>query len=207
MKNILNHIISIILSSIITVTLFTGCEKSESIPEETTASETTAATIPADLTEEEMAIWESMPDIVTMRVYRSEITEICYVKKNGTINRFVSDENYDKSQDADWIIDKINNSDVEQIDNIDIHNLIRFHSTLISIDNNSKITSLQHLQTQQYTPLTRFEIYGIRNDTEMNNEFVLVAFGDVMQQYVRKDINGESLFTIYKEIDKHIPIL
>lgn len=148
-----------------------------------------------------------MPDIVTMRVYRSETTEICYIKKDGTINRFVSDENYDKAQDADWIINKINNSNVEQIDNIDIHNLILFYSTLISIDNNSKITSLQHLQTQQYTPLTTFEIYGIRNDTEMNNECVLVAFGDVMQQYVRKDINGEILFTIYKEIDKYIPIL
>ena len=60
----LNSIIPIILSSIISVTLFTGCEKTESVAEETTVSEITAAAIPADLTEEEMAIWESMPDIV-----------------------------------------------------------------------------------------------------------------------------------------------
>ena len=68
-------LISIILSAIISVTLLTGCEKAESVAEETTASETTAATIPADLTEEEMAIWESMPEIVTMRVYNDCISE------------------------------------------------------------------------------------------------------------------------------------
>ena len=55
MKSKLNRIISIIISSIISVTLFTGCEKAESVAEETTVSETTAATIPTDLTEEEMA--------------------------------------------------------------------------------------------------------------------------------------------------------
>ena len=43
MKNKLNRIISIIFSVIITVTLFTGCAKMESVAEETTVSETTSS--------------------------------------------------------------------------------------------------------------------------------------------------------------------
>ena len=203
----MKRIFSTILAAIISISLLSACEKTENIPEETTVSETTVATVPTDLTEEEMAIWESMPDIVTMRVYRSETTEICYIKKDGTINQFISDEYYDKSRDTDWIINKINDNKAEQVNNIDIHNLILFYSTLMNIDNNSKITSLQQLQTQQYTALTGFEIYGIRNNIELNNEFVLVSFGGVMQQYIRKDPNGENLFNLYKKMDEYIPIL
>ena len=114
----LNHIISIILSSIITITLFTACEKSESIPEETTVSETTAATIPADLTEEEMAIWESMPDIVTMRVYNdfiTETTEILYITKYGEMKSFTLEGNSENYHDIEWINEEIENNEVQSV--------------------------------------------------------------------------------------------
>ena len=107
MKNKLNRIISIILSSIITVTLLTCCAKTESVPEETTVSETTAATIPADLTEEEMAIWESMPEIVFVKFYwdYSDIITGEYIDKYGCIRSFKFDDMpYEPDKAGDFTI-------------------------------------------------------------------------------------------------------
>ena len=69
MKNKLNRIISIILLS---VTLFTACEKAESVPEETTVSETTAK-----YSDEELELMaQDMPEIVFIRSFRMHDTNI-----------------------------------------------------------------------------------------------------------------------------------
>ena len=205
MKNKLNHIISIILSSIITITLLTACEKTESVAEETTVSETTAATIPADLTEEEMAIWESMPDIVTMRVYNdyeTETTEILYIEKSGTIKSFVSDEYYEGYKDSEWIANKIKTSQASVIDKVDIHKLIELYDDCLSINRDNKmIMSEFHKLCMEYDVTFRYEVYFNIN----NSDSSILFLGQTATAYFWNDeILGKSTCLLYMEIDKKI---
>ncbi|MBQ8176909.1 MAG: hypothetical protein IJ035_07755 [Oscillospiraceae bacterium] len=202
----LNRIISIILSAIISITLFTGCEKLESIPEETTVSETTAATIPADLTEEEMAIWESMPDIVTMRVYNdfiTETTEILYITKYGEMKSFISDEYYGGYKDDSWIIQKINNNDATVIDTTDIHKLIELYNMLLLIEPDCEMTGRLVYQQEVYVEVSySYKIYG----NLKNNINMLFAYGYTLEDNIFDDLYGEEIFCLYHEIDPFILI-
>ena len=61
----LNRILSTILSAIISITLLSGCEKSESVTEGTASSENTVSETTAKYSEEELELIEhDMPDIV-----------------------------------------------------------------------------------------------------------------------------------------------
>lgn len=176
MKNKLNRIISITLSAIITVTLFTGCAKAESVSEETTISETTAITIPADLTEEEMAIWESMPDIVTMRVYNdyeTKTTEILYIEKSGIMKSFVSDEYYEGYKDSEWIANKIKTSQTSVIDEVDIHKLIELYDACLSINKENKMIMNELFKMGlEYDVTFRYEVYYNAKNTESSILFL-----------------------------------
>ena len=203
MKNKLNRIISIILLSIITVTLFTACEKSESIPEETTVSETTAATIPTDLTEEEMAIWESMPEIVTMRVYNdfiTDTTEILYITKYGEMKSFISDEYYEGYKDTDWIFQKIKDSKVEAISLTDVHKLIEFYKILLLVEKDNSLKRRVLFAPDIYEEISdEYEVYGLNNENP-----VLFLTGRTLNEEILDDIYGEELFFQYMELDNFI---
>ena len=207
MKNKLNRIISIILSSIISVTLFTGCAKTESVPEETTVSETTAATISADLTEEEMAIWESMPDIVTMRVYNdciAETTEILYITKYGEMKSFISDEYYEGYKDSEWIENKINDSKVEAISLTDVHKLIEFYNVFLLNDKNSKLRTVSSLQYGIVEEVTYYyEIYGLYN----TDEVLFISRGSSSKEYIINDANGRETLKKYLDVDPFIKLV
>ena len=91
MKNKLNHIISIILSSIISVTLFTACEKAESVSEETTVSETSISETTAKYSDEELELMaQDMPEIVFVLAYHNDNENIFgyYITNTGNIKMF-----------------------------------------------------------------------------------------------------------------------
>ena len=200
----LNHIISIILLS---VTLFTGCEKTESVAEETTVSETTAATIPADLTEEEMAIWESMPDIVTMRVYDDLVentTEVVYIEKNGTVKKYIPTnkdlfyDDYDGKNDFEWVNEKITEHiNSEMISTVDIHKLIEFYSMLLLVDKESPMMCRQNLSMNEKVKITEnYAIYGIQS-----NEIILLSDGYLLTENVHNDKYGDDIYKLYIELE------
>ena len=197
MKNKLNHIISIILLS---VTLFTGCEKTESVSEETTVSETTAATIPADLTEEEMAIWESMPDIVTMRVYNdfiTETTEILYITKYGEMKSFTLEGNSENYHDTEWINEEIENNEVQAVETASICQLIELYNTVSLIDIDSQLICRQTMSLDPQRPNTyNYVIY-----TLYNKENVCISRGHNTKEYIMDGLYGENVFKIYLNID------
>jgi len=198
----LNRIISIILSAIISVTLLAGCEKTESVPEETTVSETTVATTPTDLTEEEMAIWESMPDIVTMRVYNdyeTKTTEILYIEKSGAMKSFVSDEYYEGYKDSEWISNKIKTIEADVTGEVDIYKLIEYYKLLLLIDENCPMKSRQFISQQiQREEKFSYEIYGNNN---LNNTITFIAYKYTSSENICDSLYGEELFELYFEID------
>lgn len=200
MKNKLNRIISIVLSAIITVTLLSGCAKTESVPEETTVSETTAATIPADLTEEEMAIWESMPDIVTMRVYNdfiTETTEILYITKYGEMKSFILEGNSDNYRDIDWINEEIKNNEVQAVETVSISQLIELYNTLSLIDIDSQLTCRQKMSVDPQRPdAFNYIIYGICGERHL-----CISQGLNTAENILDDLYGEDVFRLYMEID------
>ena len=198
----LNHIISIILLS---VTLFTACAKTESVAEETTISETTAATIPADLTEEEMAIWESMPDIVTMRVYNdyeTKTTEILYIEKSGTMKSFISDEYYEGYKDSEWLANKIKTSQASVIDEVDIHKLIELYDDCLSINKENKMIINELFKMGlEYDVTFRYEVhYNVKN----NESSVLFLGQTGTESYWNDEQFGKEVCVLYTEMDKKI---
>ena len=198
----LNRIISIILLS---VTLLTACEKTESVAEETTVSETTVAAIPTDLTEEEMVIWESMPDIVTMRVYNdyeTETTEILYIEKSGTMKSFVSDEYYEGYKDSEWIANKIKTSQASVIDEVDIHKLIELYDTCISINKENKMIINELFKMGlEYDVTFRYEVYyNVKN----NESDILFSGQTGTETYWNDEQLGKEVCVLYTEIDEKI---
>lgn len=193
---------SIILAAGISVSLLSACEKAENLSEETTSSETTVATIPTDLTEEEVAIWESMPDIVTMRVYNdyeTETTEILYIEKSGAMKSFVSDEYYEGYKDTDWIIHKIKTCKADVAGEVDIYKLIEYYKILLLIDENCTMKSRQFI-SQQIQRETKFsyEIYGNNNS---KNAITFIAYKYASSENICDSLYGEELFELYFEID------
>ena len=194
-------LISIILSAIISVTLLTGCEKAESVAEETTASETTAATIHADLTKEEMAVWESMPEIVTMRVYNdciAEATEILYITKYGEMKSFTLEGNSDNYRDIEWINEEIKINDVQSVKTTAVKQLIELYNAVSLIDMDSQSTKRQKMFSVSPQRPTTYNhvVYNI-----CSSKNICILSGNNMNEYILDDLNGEEIFKMYLNID------
>ena len=107
----LNHIISIIFSAIITVTLFTACAKTESVSEETTVSETSTSETTAKYSDEELDLMaQDMPEIVFVMSHHYDNSNIrgLYVTNKGEVkmydfNNFAPFETYDITKVYDEI--------------------------------------------------------------------------------------------------------
>ena len=200
-------IFSIVLAAVIGISLLSGCEKAESVQEETTVSETAIATVPTDLTEEEMAIWESMPEIVTMRVYNdyeTETTEILYITKYGELKSFISDEYYERYKDTDWILKKIKDSEVDILNLTDIHKLIEFYSVFSLNDKESELATrslLQHGIVEEI--IYDYEIYGFYN----TDEFLAISIGSSADEYIINDSNGKETLKKYLDLDSFIKLV
>ena len=201
----IKRILGVVLAAGISVSLLSACKQTESVPKETTVSETTVATVPTDLTEEEMAIWESMPDIVTMRVYNdyeTETTEILYIEKSGTMKSFVSDEYYEGYKDSEWIANKIKTSQASVIDKVDIHKLIELYDDCLSINKENKMIMNELFKMGlEYDVTFRYEVYY----NVKNNESDILFLGQTgTESYWNDEQLGKEVCVLYTEMDKKI---
>ena len=194
MKNKLNRIITIILSSIISVTLFTGCAKTESVPEETTVSETTAK-----YSDEELELLaQDMPEIVFVMSHHYDNSNIVgyYVTNTGEIKLYdfrqiAPDETYEipdvydrleevvcsKIIPSDYIKSKGESIYQEQIltsnhlETISKNILIQNYKKLLMVDTDSDYEISENIfnETQGYN-----SVYGIRRGKDGKEEIILL---------------------------------
>lgn len=144
-------ITAIVFSAII---MLTGCS---SASDEQPAKEEIIVTLPTDLTDEEMAIWETMPQVVTMRIYSEEFDdaeetrEILFIEKNGAVRYFkLADyekfyKDYTAETELEWAAQKFTEAENYEITGtVDVHKLIEFYDTMSKIDTSSKMDKVQH---------------------------------------------------------------
>lgn len=150
------RITAIVFSAII---MLTGCSTAGN---EQSAKEEIMVTLPTDLTDEEMAIWETMPQVVTMRINserfyseefddKKETLEILFIEKNGAVRcfkwagheKFYKD--YTVETEFEWAAQKFTEADKYEITGtVDVHKLIEFYDTMSKIDTSSKMDKVQH---------------------------------------------------------------
>ena len=194
------RIVSRIMAVLICMSL-SGCGDSQ--PQvQTEITEQTTVTTPTDLTEEEMEIWESMPEIVTMRVYndfRREISEILYITKYGETKCFISENFYDYQINMEQIYNEIINTDVKYKGEIDIHKLIEFYALFLTIDKDTKLMPTSLLVADTVEPITySYEVcclYGY-------NEVLTISEGFTRDHSVLNSSYGKQLVKQYLELDK-----
>lgn len=145
------QITAIIFSAII---MLTGCSTAG---DEQPAKEEITVTIPTDLSEEEMAIWETMPQVVTMRMYSEEFDdaeetrEILFIEKNGAVRYFkLADyekfyKDYTAETELEWVAQKFTEAENYEITGtVDVHKFIEFYDTMSNIDTSSNMDIIQH---------------------------------------------------------------
>lgn len=220
MKNKLNSIISIILSAIITVTLFTGCEKSESVMEETTSLETTAK-----YSDEELELMaQDMPEIVFVMSHHYDNSNIVgyYVTNTGEIKLYdfrqiAPDETYeipdvyDRLEEAVcseitpymyWNEDfyqkeKITEKDLLQINNDE---LIKQYKKLLLVDCNNEMIIYDSMLGSEDG---EYNGYGIRYSNTKEKEVILLhSQGEFI--YQRYDDYANELFS-WMRFDNYFP--
>ena len=218
----LNHIISIILSSIISVTLLTGCEKSESIPEETTSSETTVSETTAKYSDEELELMiQDMPEVVFVLAYHNDNENIFgyFITKTGQTKMFdfrqiapnetymVSDV-YNKLETA--LCSEIKMTEFPQyaediITEKNLHTfsaeeLSSYYKKLLLIENNADYVewgfSLDGTRNQ-------FCFYGIKNNSIQEECILLDGIGD----YYEYKHNNPEARTLCTDIKLKLPDL
>ena len=198
-------LLSGIMAVAVCVVGLSGCGESQTEETETTLE--TEMTAPNELTEEEMQIWESMPDIVTMRVlnhYETETTEIMYIEKSGAMKSFVCDEYYSTSNNSEWIISKINNYKAETIGVVDLHALIDFYSILLLVDLKKEMykeSSMLMYLPVEYEHNYEYIVYGLYK----NGKNVRFAEGQTKCNSYINDLYGKTLFLNYLDFDTAIP--
>ncbi len=204
------RITAIVFSAII---MLTGCSTAG---DEQPAKEEITVALPTDLTEEEMAIWETMPQVVTMRfdnTYKKReytSTSVVFIEKNGAIREFeISDKNdkYWEGNSAEtkleWAAQKFTEAENYEITGtIDVHKLIEFYSVMSKINTSNKITDhyWSLISPQIYHEYTGYwEIYGARND---KNEIIEVAHGQYNIDGYYDDLYGYDALKLYVGIDR-----
>ena len=205
MKNKLNRIISIAISAIITVTLFTGCERTESVSEETTVSETTAK-----YSDEELELMaQDMPEIVFVMSHHYDNSNIVgyYVTNTGEIKLYdfrqiAPDETYEIPDVYDRLeeavcsgISSSEYSSQEQSITISGQGIIS-NETLIEQYKKLLIVN-QESQYEEHESLAdmvqgSYNLYGIRCNTNKEKEIVLL-YGGGDYIFKREDDNANEL--------------
>ncbi len=166
------------------------------------------AAIPSDLTDEEKAILDSMPEIVTMRAYqdyKNNTTEILYIKKNGEARSFVSTDS-PKIRDTEWVKEQIDKYEGTIVDAVNVHKLIDFYNTFLLIDEESLMSPRQLMSMNVVRETTHwYEIYAVKNDTV---DFISCGtlFGGLAAEHTKEDPNGDEAYFKYIEIDPFIKI-
>lgn len=203
-------ITAIVFSAII---MLTGCS---SASDEQPAKEEITVTLPTDLTEEEMAIWETMPQVVTMRINshytkgEHTSTDVAFIEKDGAIREFEITDDNDKFEEGftietelEWAAQKFTEAvNYEITGTVDVHKLIEFYDVMSKIDTSNKITDhyWSLVVPQIYHEYTGYwEIYGARNG---KNEVIEVAHGQYNIDGYYDDLYGYDALKLYVEIDR-----
>lgn len=184
--------------AVILMLLLSCCGEGDEIQiEESTLTITDEETILASLTDEEMAVWETMPYIITMRMLErfddndDELlsTEIVYIDKIGRVKKFISYDECGLSDNdtIEWLNNQISqNKDAEIVNTADIHTLIEYYNTFMRIDKDSEFDQRYLVEVSWYIERHYwFKIYGIRDDNENGFEILNISFGDAGNPYIR----------------------
>ncbi|MCH5349215.1 MAG: hypothetical protein J1E40_07820 [Oscillospiraceae bacterium] len=172
----------------------------------------------AELNSYEKETWQTMPDIVTIRIlsyFEPERlqTEVVYIDKWGNVKKFIGPYTTPREYDSslDWATDQISqNKDAELVDVADIHTLIEFYNTFKRVDRDYKFycgyEMLSYVDKANYG----FGIYGIRSDGENGFETLKFSRGTEYEYEIRlNDINNEDYidmsgieaFDLYLKLD------
>lgn len=208
----LKKVFALIISTAMCLSLFSGC--GESAVGEAQAEETTAAatTVPEGLTAEETAVWESMPEIVTMRVLndlQEKTTEILYIEKSGNVKKFMCDEYYKGNMDTEWVDEKITKSpNTETVGTVNISQLIEFYKIIMLIDDNSYMRSKFLLAPEMVSEKNySYELYGIQNKDENSSQSLLIALGDSINPKICDDPHGNEALDSYVQLDPYMILI
>ena len=194
--------------------LLSGCGDSPPSETVTETTEQTTVTMPTDLTEEEMGIWESMPDIVTMRVlnhYETETTEIVFLTKNGVLSSVISEEYFDISTFSGDIMqlleDNIENPAEIIKKNIDAKKIVKLYTLFTESYNGSglKDKNLLSVGIQRETTHS-FQIYVNTGENVYSSIGTgLITAGErVNNERILDCTNGIDIYIAYLEIDPFI---
>ncbi|MCH5349784.1 MAG: hypothetical protein J1E40_10715, partial [Oscillospiraceae bacterium] len=206
-------------------------ETTQTTPEETTTIETTTheitseeAAILAKLTDEEKEVWLTMPNIVTMRLterYNANLekpfseflyTEIICIDKLGQIKKITCPDSPGFDDTISWLNEKINmNREIELVDIVNIHSLIKFYSTFMCVDRKGKYSTNPALSLDwEVLKDYYFELYGIRSDGVNGFETLKISYGDAESIGVKCnysddweiiDTYGSDTFKLYFKLD------
>ena len=218
MKNKLNRIISIIISSIISVTLFTACEKSESIPEETTVSETTAK-----YSDEELELMaQDMPEIVFVLSFNHNNENIYgyYVTNTGDIKIYdfreiAPDKTYEVpdiyTKLAEACCDKLEPENYDdlffeeytiyenELCDLSKEQITEYYKKLLQINDNAIYND--NVVPMDYE-IGNFRFWGIKKHNNQKYEFLLL-YGDGADY--RYDHPDPMAVEIYMEFRRFLP--
>ena len=197
MKNKLNRIISVILLS---VTLFTACEKAESVSEETTVSETTAK-----YSDEELELMaQDMPEIVFVMSHHYDNSNIrgLYVTNKGEVkmydfNNLAPAETYDITK----VYDEIEKATCSEIHIDDKYKLTEEDMFVVS---NDEMKDYYKMLLQTDGNIEKFErrfsgndsgnykYYGIRK-VNSQKEFIFLSGLDDTYEYYSDNLYSSEL--------------
>ena len=210
-----------LLVSVIAATLF-GCGKAgETVPEETTVSETAAATLSA---EELDALAANMPEIVFVMSHNYDDSNIlgCYITNTGEVKMYnfrniAPDEIYDISDVYDRLEEAVcseidfslYNTDGYLITENDLtavsestvteyyKELLQINGTAVKWDSGVRYDDPEH-------PTGHYKFYGIKYDEHGNRQFILLYGNGEGYSYYYKDSNtnkfaNELNYKIYSE--------
>ena len=193
----INRIISILL---LTVTLLTGCEKMESVAEETTVSETTAK-----YSDEELELMaQDMPEIVFVMSHHYDNSNIrgLYVTNKGEVkmydfNNFAPSETYDITK----VYDEIEKATCSEIHIDDKYKLTEEDMFVVS---NDEMKDYYKMLLQTDGNIEKFErrfsgndsgnykYYGIRK-VNSQKEFIFLSGLDDTYEYYSDNLYSSEL--------------
>ena len=208
--NKIKRIFSIILAAGISVSLLSACEKTESVPEETTFSETTVSETIAKYSDEELELMaQDMPEIVFVMSHHYDNSNIVgyYVTNTGEIKLYdfrqiAPDETYkipdvyDRLEEA--VCSEIHSSEYSSQEQsitisgqgiISNKTLIEQYKKLLMVNQESPYDEHESLADMVQGS---YNLYGIRCNTNKEKEIVLL-YGGGDYLFKREDDNANEL--------------
>ena len=204
-----------LLVSVIAVTLF-GCGKAgETVPEETTVSETAAATLSA---EELDALAANMPEIVFVMSYQADDENIfgCYVMNTGIIKLFDFRETApDEIYDVRDVYDRLEEAGCDRLepksgmhyellliteDNLDHlsqDELIKYYKRLLLINGNAEYVEWGYTLDGEKG---YYKFYGIKENEQGIKECILLRGYGTASEYKHSNSDAGDMYADFIRI-------